>query len=65
MVDVEEEIEVILFCLFVSDFDIFVEKFLMYQLLLIVFELYMELVEVGLEIFCLCDFFFNFGNFEC
>ena len=47
-----------------SDFDIFAEKLLTHQLLLTALELHTELVEAGLEIPRLRDFFSNPGNFE-
>lgn len=64
MADAEEETEVTPPRLSASDFDIFAEKLLTHQLLLTALELHTELVEAGLEIPRLRDFFSNPGNFE-
>ena len=64
MADAEEESENSKRRLDVSDFDIFAQKLLKHQLLLTALELHTELVEVGLEIPRLRDFFSNPGNFE-
>lgn len=64
MGDAEEETEANSPRLAASDFDIFAEKLLTHQLLLTALELHTELVEAGLEIPRLRDFFSNPGNFE-
>ncbi|KAJ7374863.1 hypothetical protein OS493_005216 [Desmophyllum pertusum] len=64
MADAEEETDVNPPRLSASDFDIFAEKLLTHELLLTALELHTELVEVGLEIPRLRDFFSNPGNFE-
>ena len=64
MADSEEETEVIPPRLVASDFDAFADKLLKHHLLLTALELHTELVEVGLEIPRLRDFFSNPGNFE-
>lgn len=64
MADSEEEMEALLPRLVASDFDVFAEKLLKHHLLLTALELHTELVEVGLEIPRLRDFFSNPGNFE-
>lgn len=64
MADAEEETDVTPPRLSASDFDIFAEKLLTHQLLLTALELHTELVEAGLEIPRLRDFFSNPGNFE-
>lgn len=64
MADSEEENEANSPRLVASDFDIFAEKLLKHHLLLTALELHTELVEVGLEIPRLRDFFSNPGNFE-
>lgn len=64
MADSDEDIEAIRSRLVASDFDIFAEKLLKHHLLLTALELHTELVEVGLEIPRLRDFFSNPGNFE-
>ena len=64
MADSDEEVEANERHLVASDFDAFAEKLLKNQLLLTALELHTELVEVGLEIPRLRDFFSNPGNFE-
>lgn len=64
MADSDEEVEAIKPRLIASDFDAFAEKLLKHHLLLTALELHTELVEVGLEIPRLRDFFSNPGNFE-
>jgi len=64
MADAEEETEANPPRLAASDFDIFAEKLLTHQLLLTALELHTELVEAGLELPRLRDFFSNPGNFE-
>lgn len=64
MADAEEEIEANRPRLVASDFDAFAEKLLKHNLLLTALELHAELVEAGLEISRLRDFFSNPGNFE-
>ena len=64
MADTEEEIEANPPRLAASDFDIFAEKLLTHQFLLTALELHTELVEAGLELPRLRDFFSNPGNFE-
>lgn len=64
MADAEEETESNPPRLAASDFDIFAEKLLTHQLLLTALELHTELVEAGLELPRLRDFFSNPGNFE-
>ena len=64
MADSEEENEANPPRLAASDFDVFAEKLLTHQLLLTALELHTELVEAGLEIPRLRDFFSNPGNFE-
>ena len=64
MADSDEEVEANERHLIASDFDAFAEKLLKNQLLLTALELHTELVEAGLEIPRLRDFFSNPGNFE-
>ena len=64
MADSDGEVETNERHLIASDFDAFAEKLLKNHLLLTALELHTELVEVGLEIPRLRDFFSNPGNFE-
>lgn len=45
--------------------DVFVVSLLKENFVLIVFEFYIEFLEIGREILCFWDYFFNLGNFEC